>query len=202
MTHRCLSDYRVLIVPGLHNSGADHWQSRWQQRNPDFERVEQAQWDRPELPRWSERLAQALRQSSRPTLIVAHSFGCLTTLHAAGLGAFNLAGALLVAPADPEKFGVTQTLQNARLTCPAIVIGSTNDPWMTHSRAADWAGIWGCEFVDAGALGHINAESGLGDWPFGLGQLERLVHTMQASNLPGCSEESCAPLAASANPPI
>ena len=183
MTHLCLSDYRVLIVPGLHNSGADHWQTRWQQRYPAFERVEQEQWDRPELSRWSERLAQVLRESTRPTLIVAHSFGCLTTMHAAGLGRFNLAGALLVAPADPEKFGVTQTLLDARLTCPAVVIGSTNDPWMTSSRATDWADIWGCEFVNAGALGHINAESGLEDWPFGLAQFQHLMYAAQQAVL-------------------
>lgn len=175
----CLSDYRVLIVPGLHNSGADHWQTRWQQRYPAFERVEQEQWDRPELPVWSERLAQVLRASSRPTLIVAHSFGCLTTLHAAGFGEFKLAGALLVAPADPEKFSVAHALRDARLTCPAVVIGSTNDPWMTSSRAADWAGIWGCDFVNAGALGHINAESGLDDWPFGLMQFQNLIYSIR-----------------------
>lgn len=175
MTHLCLSDYRVLIVPGLNNSGADHWQTRWQQHYPAFERVEQEHWDQPELPRWSDRLAQVLRKSSRPTLIVAHSFGCLTTLHAAILGKFKLAGALLVAPADPEKFGVEKILNDARLNCPALVIGSTDDPWMTSSRAANWADIWGCEFVNAGALGHINAESGLGDWPFGLAQFQRLI---------------------------
>lgn len=177
-----LSEYRVLIVAGLNNSGADHWQTRWQQRYPDFERVEQEHWDQPELPRWSERLEQILRKSSRPTLIVAHSFGCLTTMHAAGLGKFKLAGALLVAPADPEKFGVVQTLHQARLNCPALVIGSTDDPWMTSSRAANWAEIWGCEFVNAGALGHINAESGLGDWPFGLSQLARLLRTVKTSD--------------------
>ncbi|NMM28573.1 MAG: alpha/beta hydrolase [Glaciimonas sp.] len=179
MTPLRLSDYRVLIVPGLHNSGADHWQTRWQQRYPTFERVEQEHWDRPELPRWAERLEQVLRTSSRPTLIVAHSFGCLTTMHAAGLGKLKLAGALLVAPADPKKFGVEKTLGIARLTCPALVIGSTNDPWMTSSRAAGWADIWGCEFVNAGALGHINAESGLENWPFGLSQLTRLIHTVK-----------------------
>ena len=75
--------------------------------------VEQEQWGRPELPLWSERLVQVLRESSRPTLIVAHSFGCLTTMHATGLGMFNLAGALLVAPADLERFGVVQALRHA-----------------------------------------------------------------------------------------
>lgn len=174
MILRDLSDYRVLIVPGLHNSDVDHWQTRWQQRHRNFKRVEQAHWHRPELPLWSWRLGQALRESERPTLIVAHSFGCLATLHATATGS-SVAGALLVAPADPEKFGVAQALRHARPSYPAVVIGSTNDPWMTISRAAHWAHTWGCDFVNAGALGHINAESGLEDWPFGLAQFQRLI---------------------------
>lgn len=46
---------------------------------------------------------------------------------------------------------------------------------MTRSRAADWDRIWCCEFVNAGTLGHINAESGLENWLFGLRQFQRLI---------------------------
>ncbi len=174
-------DFRVLIVPGLHDSDHRHWQSRWQCLYPSFERVVQERWDVPHLPTWSERLVQVLRQSAQPTLIVAHSFGCLATLHRAHAGAPNLVGALLVAPADPIKFGVAKALLNARLVCPSLTVGSLNDPWMEGRRAAEWAKIWGSEFVDAGALGHINAESGLGDWSFGLALLRRLATRVQAN---------------------
>ncbi|MDB5763052.1 MAG: hypothetical protein JWQ21_2047 [Herminiimonas sp.] len=175
MAARFASDFRVLIVPGLNNSGPDHWQTRWQQLYPSFERVEQAQWDTPALHLWSEQLKKALRRSARPTLIVAHSFGCLATVHRANAGAPNLAGALLVAPADPDKFGVANALRQSTLSCPSILVGSTNDPWMDGRGAAFWANQWGSEFVNAGALGHINAESGLDDWLFGLSQLQRLI---------------------------
>lgn len=170
-----LSEYRVLLVPGLHGSGAEHWQTRWEQLYPAFERVQQDDWATPELSRWSRRMSQVLDESDQPTLIVAHSFGCLTTMHAASDGRANLAGALLVAPADPEKFGVADILRDARLPCPAIVIGSSNDPWMASHRAAYWADSWGCGFVNAGALGHINAESNLGDWEQGLQHFQTLL---------------------------
>ncbi|MFL6673404.1 MAG: RBBP9/YdeN family alpha/beta hydrolase [Massilia sp.] len=170
-----LSDFRILVAPGLHNSGASHWQTRWEGLYPAFERVEQWHWDRPELPAWSAQLGHMLRRSARPALVVAHSFGCLATVHRIAAGAPNLAGALLVAPADPHKFGVERELAGIRLPIPAILVGSEDDPWMSAARAARWAGEWGCEFVNAGALGHINAESGLGDWEFGLAQLARLV---------------------------
>lgn len=190
-----LADFRVLVVPGLHGSGPEHWQSRWQRLYPAFERVEQVQWDVPELPVWSGRLQEVLRQPVRagqrlpssaqhqqrdtpanqqPTLIVAHSFGCLATVHGAATDAGNIVGALLVAPADPEKFKVAAQVRH-RLPFPAIVIGSDNDPWMSVERAAHWAREWGADFINAGALGHINADTGLGDWLHGQSLLQQLV---------------------------
>lgn len=164
-----LADYRVLVVPGLHGSGPEHWQSRWQRLYPAFERVEQTDWSRPDLPRWSQRLGEVLAQSERPVVIVAHSFGCLTTVHrVAALQARSgtaspIAAALLVAPADPGKFEVSEEVSH-RLPFPALVVGSENDPWMSAPRARQWAKTWGTSFYNAGALGHINAESGLDDW--------------------------------------
>ena len=178
-----LSDFRILIAPGLHGSGPDHWQTRWQERYPLFERVEQPRWDIPDLPAWSDCVGQMLRQSSRPTLIVAHSFGCLASVCRADTDASNLAGALLVAPADPDKFGVAEILSQITLRCPSIVVGSTNDPWMNEHRAAHWARRWGSRFVNAGALGHINAESRLEDWPFGLSLLHDLISKIRLPTL-------------------
>ena len=165
-------DYRVLIVPGLHGSGPAHWQTRWQQLHPFFERVEQLQWDVPDLDAWSARLDGALRASTRPAVVVAHSFGCLTTVACAEVG--RIAGALLVAPADPYKFGVAARVRRA-LPVPSIVIGSTNDPWMNEGDAGHWADLWDSAFFNAGPLGHINADSGLGDWRFGLFCLHQLL---------------------------
>lgn len=173
MTLPDLSAYRVLIVPGLHSSGPDHWQTRWQQLYPAFERVEQDDWENPVLPVWTRRLRKKLKQSNQRTLIVAHSFGCLTTLHAVGSHA-HVAAALLVAPADPQKFGVAHLLNGIRMSCPSVVVASLDDPWMAIDRAAHWADLWGSGLVNAGALGHINAESGLGNWAQGLIQLDSL----------------------------
>jgi predicted alpha/beta hydrolase family esterase len=180
MAAHLLSQFRVLVAPGLHNSGPAHWQSRWQRLYPGFERVEQARWDQPVLSRWSARLDAVLAQDARPTLIVAHSFGTLAAAHSLGRGAGQVAGVLLVGPADPDKFGVAELLPQDELPVPSILVASTNDPWMTAAKAERWARRWGSEFVNAGALGHINAESGLGDWVFG----QRLLHKLaeQAHN--------------------
>ena len=170
-----IDDFRVLIVPGLHDSGDGHWQTSWQRLFPHFERVVQDDWDKPDLHTWSERVGQVLRRSDRPVLVAAHSFGCLATIHRASVEAGSIAGVLLVAPADPARFGIVPQMRRRELSCPSIVVGSLNDPWMEARRAADWAEEWKSEFIYAGALGHINADSQLGDWEFGLSLLSSLA---------------------------
>lgn len=181
-----LDRFRVLIAPGLHSSGPDHWQSRWQRLFPAFERVEQDDWDTPDLPRWSARVDE-LRQrgngDSRPVLIVAHSFGSLATVHSVARDPAGVAGVLLVAPADPDKFNLAALLPHEALPCPSIMVGSTDDPWMAAPRAQLWAGRWNSRFINGGPLGHINAESGLGDWPEGLETLYFLAEKAQNSAL-------------------
>lgn len=180
-----VTPFRVLVVPGLHNSVPAHWQSRWQGLHPAMERVQQDDWDAPELDAWSARLDQLRATDRRPTLFVAHSFGCLTTVASVHRDPSNVAGLLLVAPADPVKFGVADRLPHQALGCPSTVIASDDDPWMTLAGAALWARRWGSTFLDVGPVGHINAESGLGDWAFGQQQLLALAQrTRNATALP------------------
>jgi uncharacterized protein len=169
------SNVRVVIMPGLHDSGPAHWQSRWQMLYPAFERVRQDDWEVPDLDRWAASLAMVLRTSNKPVIVVAHSFGCLATIQCAASNPPTLVGALLVAPADPVKFGLQNRLASVRLPIPAILIASENDPWMSAEQAAYWSGRWGSDFLNAGKLGHINADSELGDWLFGLSQLQGLA---------------------------
>lgn len=179
MTERFFSEGRVLVVPGLHGSGEGHWQTRWESLQPHFERVEQHAWDVPDLDTWADNLDHALRRSMRPTLIVAHSFGCLTTVARSGHGAHPIVGALLVAPADPDKFGVAQRLAGIRLEYPSLFVGSENDPWMHSERGTLWAQRWGSRFINAGPLGHINADSRLGNWEQGWRWLQSLADVIR-----------------------
>jgi predicted alpha/beta hydrolase family esterase len=48
-----------------------------------------------------------------------------------------------------------------------VVIASRNDPYGSFEVAEDAAAAWGSLFIDAGEVGHINAESGHGPWPEG-----------------------------------
>jgi predicted alpha/beta hydrolase family esterase len=164
----------TLIIPGLHNSGPDHWQSWFEAHVPGSVRVIQRDWKDANLPDWSSRVRREINRIPGKLFIVAHSFGVLAAVQAAQDHAERIGGALLVAPADPDRFGVRDYLPLKPLAFNSVVVGSTNDPWMGHEQSAHWADLWGSDFVSLGAAGHINAESGYGAWPEGLALLLRL----------------------------
>ena len=74
-----------MIVPGLHGSGAAHWQSWLHGQIDGSVRVEQDFWGVPDIERWADRVAETVdAQGPGPHVIVAHSFGCLAALHEIG----------------------------------------------------------------------------------------------------------------------
>lgn len=175
-----------LILPGYQNSGPDHWQSRWQQ-SQDFERVIQDDWDHPDRLAWVARLNQAvLDHADRPLVLVAHSLGCLTVAFwAAQHPLTQVRGALLVAPPDPNGPRFPATARHFDkpplqwLPFPSVVVMSTNDPYAEPAFAEQCAQRWGSRLENLGACGHINHDSGLGDWPQGRRWLAALAELMQ-----------------------
>jgi len=167
-------DYDVLIIPGLHGSGAGHWQTLWERAHPEYQRVEQRDWNDPRLDEWAACIEKAVVAADRPVLLVAHSFGCLATARAASCIDDRVYGALLVAPADPARFGADDMLPKHGLGFPTILVASSNDPWFALAKAQRLARQWGSHFVNLGARGHINAESNLGHWTFGKLLLDEL----------------------------
>ena len=157
----------ILVVPGRNGSGPDHWQS-WMASLLGADRVEQADWTQPDIDLWAAQVESAIRTQRAPVWLVAHSFGCLASVVAAGRAPERVAGALFVAPACPEKFGITARIPAVQRTFPAVLAASRTDPWMKYLSAVAWADRWGARLVDLGAAGHVNVESGHGAWPEGL----------------------------------
>ena len=164
----------TLIIPGLRSSGPTHWQTWLERRVTGSVRVAQRDWTDPHLPDWSSRVRREIARATGPIFIAAHSFGALAAVQAASDHAERIAGALLVAPADPESFGVAEFLPTKPLGFPVIVVASINDPWMPFDRARRWSDLWRADLINLGEAGHINAEAGFGPWPEGLALLERL----------------------------
>jgi predicted alpha/beta hydrolase family esterase len=174
---------RLLVLPGLGGSGPGHWQTLWEVCEPACARVQQRQWDSPDLAEWLRAVDEALGACEEPVVLVAHSLACALVAHGARRPAWShVVGALLVAPADVDS--PTRTPPETRSFSPmpteplpfeATVVSSEDDPFVALERARDLAHRWGARFVDAGPLGHINATSGLGDWAEGRRLLEELV---------------------------
>ncbi|GGF27793.1 RBBP9/YdeN family alpha/beta hydrolase [Hymenobacter cavernae] len=174
----------ILLVPGLGNSGPAHWQSQWAEQY-GYPRVEQQDWNRPRCSDWVRELDKAVRQAGPRVVLVAHSLGCSTVGHwAEHFPTVSVVGAMLVAPADteradfpPEVFGFAPMPQKL-LPFPSIVVASANDEYVSLARAQVFAARWGSTLVEVGALGHINAASGLGSWPAGHVLLEQLLQRL------------------------
>ena len=173
----------VLLLPGWQDSGPQHWQSRWEQLY-GYTRVQQHDWMQPLRGDWMAQLEEAVLAASAPVVLVAHSLGCqLTAAWAAhSQHTARVKAALLVAPGDPEREELRVALRSwsplvrQRLPFTAVLLASRNDPYCNFARAEGFAADWGASLIDYGDAGHLNAESGLGDWPQGHALLTTLLH--------------------------
>lgn len=171
-----------VIVPGLGNSGPAHWQSRWQQSLPNAVRVEQRDWENPQLAEWLAALDEVLKKMSGDAVLIAHSLGVALVAHwAQKFDSSKVRAALLVSPSDvdspehtPDSVRGFAPMPLARLPFKSLVVASTNDNFVTYERAAFFAKAWGADLENIGPCGHINADSNLSDWPQGLALLKRL----------------------------
>ncbi len=174
--------YPVLVVPGWNGSGPTHWQTIWEEQHPKFKRVEQANWTRPARQQWIDQIQLQVRAADHPVFLVAHSLGCLAIAHWAAEASERetgrVAGAFLVAPPwltenghCPNELSCFSPMPLARLPFEAMLVASENDPYIPIEVGARLAAAWGAQFVNVGRQGHINVQSGHGDWPEGKGLL-------------------------------
>jgi predicted alpha/beta hydrolase family esterase len=177
----------TLLLPGWHNSGPDHWQSHWEWAY-GYARVAQHDWQRPLRGDWLIQLEEAVLASEAPVVLVAHSLACVQVAAWAASSASvqRVQAALLVAPVDVERDDLRQQLPSwapiVRQPLPfnTVVLASHNDPYCHHERAQALARSWGARYQDMGDLGHLHAESGLGDWPQGHAVLRSLQSGVQS----------------------
>jgi predicted alpha/beta hydrolase family esterase len=151
----------TLILPGLYDSGPEHWQSHWERVDPSCRRVVQADWETPRCADW---VAHWARDAAPERLE-------------------RVRGALLVAPSDPEGPhylpGPTgfAPVPMQPLPFPSIVVTSPDDVYVTPATARAYADAWGSRYVELAPCGHVNSASGLGMWPTGYALLEELRAT-------------------------
>ena len=165
---------RVLLLPGWYNSGPGHWQTLWEAQFGDL-RVEQHDWVQPLRGDWITRLEEVVQEQDGPVWLAAHSLGChlVAAWAAVSRSTGKVQGALLVAPPDTAQADYPPQLHRwavpvlEPLPFAATLVASTDDPYCRLQAAEKYAQHWGAAFHNIGPRGHINAESGLGDWPQG-----------------------------------
>jgi len=176
-----MSKTHYFIVPGLGNSGSEHWQTFFEKSGDNFQRINQLEWDAPICSDWVAKIDKAISgYNPKEVILIGHSLGCITIAHWANQTKMQIKGALLVAPSDIENPVYTfpakgfDPISKDRLPFKTIVVASENDPWVSIERAKYFASNWGSEFISIGDAGHINALSGYGEWDRGLEILKRL----------------------------
>jgi uncharacterized protein len=181
----------VLIVPGLRDAVAQHWQTLLAAELPGAHSVPPMGRDDIDCAARVAALEAAAQAIDGPVLLVAHSGGCITVAHWARCTQRLVHAALLAAPPDfenplPEGYPTQDTLAAAgwlpvpRATLPfcSLVCASRNDPLARFERAEQLAHDWGSELLDLGAVGHLNPASGYGAWP----QAHTLIARLQAAH--------------------
>jgi predicted alpha/beta hydrolase family esterase len=176
-----MSEPTVLLVPGLRDAVAQHWQTLLEARLRAAGQPVEAvpPMGREELacaPRVAaiERAAKAIEG---PLVLVAHSGGCIMVAHWAKQTRRAVRGALLATPPDFEKpmppgypsidalrAGGWLPVPRGRLPFRTIVAASRDDPLASFARVVGLAHDWGAELADLGYVGHLNPASGFGEW--------------------------------------
>ncbi len=132
----------VLILPGLGNSGENHWQSLWEKQYPAFKRVQQNDWETPVCADWVRQIDQAVvAEDPANVLLVGHSLACVTIAYWAQAFQRSIKGALLISPSDTEADsyppGTTgfAPVPLSKLPFPSIVVASSDDFYVSLERA-------------------------------------------------------------------
>jgi predicted alpha/beta hydrolase family esterase len=192
-----MNGLKLLVLPGWANSGPGHWQTFWEKSLPNSRRVLQDNWREPHKQAWVKRLNEEISKEQEPLVLVCHSLGCWLAAHWAiehpDLAKTKVRFALLVAPPDLARtndelwagmkvFAVSlfkkkklsrplvQTwlpFPNAKLPFPSRLVYSSNDLYCSVEVAKKIGTVLGSDFVCLQNAGHINSESGLGEWEEG-----------------------------------
>jgi len=171
-----IADADILIIPGYQGSPAGHWQHNWANKMKTARIVEQDNWNKPDREKWVSKVLREVMMATRPVVLVGHSLGVTTIVHAAAqLTDSKVIGALLVAAPDIDrKKGIPKQIlgfgpvPRDPLPFPSILLASSNDPLSSLETSAEMGAAWGSAFNNAGELGQVNPASGFGAWPEGL----------------------------------
>ncbi|WP_298772358.1 alpha/beta hydrolase [uncultured Shewanella sp.] len=166
----------IIFVPGYLNSLAGHWQRFWFEEFVGSYWVEQEDWAYPDCNKWVSTLNKLVDSVSGPTMFITHSLGGSTVAHWCQRypeKAAMIKGAFMVAVPDVQRDDFPKVITGystpplTPLPFPCVMCASSNDPYCRIEQAHFFAKHWQAELIPVGALGHINTDVNIGDWPEG-----------------------------------
>jgi predicted alpha/beta hydrolase family esterase len=169
----------ILIVPGLRDHVADHWQTVLASQLPKVRTVPPLEQDKLSLPARVDAIQRELEQIEGPVILVAHSAGVLMVVHWAARYSRPIKGALLATPPDldatwPENYPTPESLHangwsplpRQALPFPSLVCASNNDHLASLDAVRRMASDWAGSLVELGDVGHLNPAAGYGEWTY------------------------------------
>ena len=172
---------KVLLLHGWGGSNFPHWQS-WLASEIAKEYgtvsfLEFSNFDFPDLELWKEELKTTL-DSFEPDIVICHSLANTLWFHIVD-EIKEVKKLYLVAPpsfvCDVEEIKEFFPLKIPTKTSAktSILVSSTNDPYMTITEAKELGNSLQIPLKIIENAGHINADSGYGQWPWILKEIKK-----------------------------
>ena len=189
----------VLIVPGLRDHVAQHWQTLLAAEWPGVQTVPPMGREDIDCARRVDAIEAAVSAIEGRVILVAHSGGCVMVAHWAQTTRYatRIQGALMATPPDfeapmPEGYPTVAALRMGGwlpvprhpLPFKSLVALSENDPLGDLNAVQKLAHDWQAETVNLGRVGHLNPASGFGSWPQAKDLLTRFSSTPFTYNNP------------------
>lgn len=173
---------RVLILHGWGGSNFPHWQS-WlaSEIAKDYGCVSFLRFSNGDFPNkseWMEELDKELK-AFKPDIVICHSLANILWFHLCNeLKISQVKRLFLVAPPSLEcKIEELKSFFPCRAPVnlyakEALLVASTNDQYMSLDEASLLAESLGIEMLILQNAGHINSDSGYGEWPWMLEEIK------------------------------
>jgi len=172
---------KVLLLHGWGGSDFPHWQS-WlaseiAKNYGTVSFLEFSNFDFPDLNIWKKELQEELK-SFQPDIVICHSLANTLWFHLQS-EIKKVKKLYLIAPPSLHC-NVEEIKEFFPLPMPTntsaeetLLISSTNDPYMTLEEAKELQKSLNIEMKVLENAGHINAESGYGEWPWILEEIKK-----------------------------
>ncbi|MCK9472523.1 alpha/beta hydrolase [Sulfurimonas sp.] len=176
---------RVLILHGWGGSDFPHWQS-WlsaeiAKNYGCVSFLKFSDFDFPNKNEWIIQLTKEL-EDFKPDIVICHSLANILWFHLCNEGKIReIENLFLVVPPslkcdikELESFFPCKAPVNLYAK-KSLLITSTNDPYMTQQEAQTLQKMLAIKMIVLEDAGHINSQSGYGQWPWMLEEVASLI---------------------------